>query len=276
MKESLKRKIVRSIEKFGFERKILEKRQILSTTYIVRKGTIRNVIDKDEAWLFELSKNADIIFDVGSNIGQSTMLMMYNNPDKVVLVDPNPRALSVASENLIYNNLSHKAIFYNGFVGRKSGEIIDFYTIGSGEAGSKFRSFAKTANSMDSHFKVNTLTLDQISDETNLIPDLIKVDVEGAEADVLWGSVHIAKKQQTYFFVEMHSGEELSIIDNTNAILNWCSETNYKAIYLKEMCDLSVSSIESRGRYHALLIPKHSEIPEGVKSIKEGGKLNNS
>ena len=276
MKEKLKLKIILIIEKFGFERKVLEKKLVLEKEYLVRKGTIRNKVDKDDACLFELSKNSQNIFDVGANIGQSTMLMIPNNPKKIVLIDPNPKALSIASENLIYNNLSHKAIIYNGFVGQNSGGIVDFYTVGTGAAGSKFKSFAKTASSLDSHFKVRTLCLDEISEETRIIPDLIKIDVEGAESGVLLGSTKIAKEQKTLFFVEMHSGDELTIIENTKLILGWCKQNNYKAFYLKEMCELTTLKIESRGRYHALLIPKDKDIPEKLKNIKEGDKINYS
>lgn len=275
MKGKIKLKVVKFIETLGFERKVLEKKSILKNEYTVRKGTIREKADKDDAWLFELSKTSKIIFDVGSNIGQSTMIMIQHNPDKIVLIDPNPRALSIASENLIYNNLSHKAILYNGFVGEKSGDIIDFYTVGTGAAGSKFKTFAKTASSLESHFKVKTICLDDISEETRLTPDLIKLDVEGAESEALWGSVKIAKKQKTKFFVEIHSGEELSIVENTTLILNWCSQNNYKAIYLKKMCELNTQEIISRGRYHALLIPVNTNISNELESINEGDELNN-
>lgn len=275
MINKLKIKIIREIEKYGFERKVMVNSKILEKEFLVRKGTIRTKADKDDAWLFQLSKSAKTIFDIGSNIGQSAILMSYNNPKKIVLVDPNPKALSIASENMILNNLGEKSIFYNCFVGEKSGELIDFYTIGSGAAGSKYKSFARTASYFQSCFKVKTKTLDEISKETNMIPELIKLDVEGAELEALKGGVEIAKKQQTIFFVEIHSGTELSIIDNTKYILLWCEDNDYKAIYLKKMTDLKINDIENRGRYHALLIPKNNKIPKEITKIKEGDSLNN-
>jgi hypothetical protein len=42
------------------------------------------------------------------------------------------------------------------------------------------------------------------------------------------------------------------------------------------MCELTTLKIESRGRYHALLIPKDKDIPEKLKNIKEGDKINYS
>jgi len=276
MIEKIKIKVLKSIESLGFERKVLVNAKILDKNFLVRKGTIRNKPDKDDAWLFELSKKSKTIFDVGSNIGQSSILMSYNNPEKIILIDPNPRALCVAAENIILNNISQKTIFYNCFVGENSGEIIDFYTVGLGAAGSKFKSFAKSANRIGSHFKVKTKTIDEISKETKITPELIKIDVEGAESEVLIGSTSLARKQITKFFVEVHSGAELSITENTSKILKWCNENNYKAIYLKTMNNLNIENISKRGRYHALLMPENENIPNNLSKIKEGDKINYS
>jgi hypothetical protein len=71
MIEKIKIKVLKSIESLGFERKVLVNAKILDKNFLVRKGTIRNKPDKDDAWLFELSKKSKTIFDVGSNIGQS-------------------------------------------------------------------------------------------------------------------------------------------------------------------------------------------------------------
>lgn len=270
----LKIKVILAIEKLGFERRKIVKSHLLDKEYFVRNGTIRKKADNDDAWLFNLSKDSKVIFDVGANIGQSAMLMLYHNPEKVVLIDPNPRALSIASENIICNNLSHKCIFYTGFVADKPGKEVDFYTVGSGAAGSKFKTFAKTATKLNSHYKVKTLSLNKISEDCNLIPDLVKIDVEGAEIDVLNGSTNIAAKALTTFFVEIHSGKELSIIDNTKSILNWCEKNNYKAYYLKNKTPLRVEEIKTRGRYHALLLPGNKMIPDCLININEGDNFN--
>lgn len=266
---NIKRKIIKFIENNGFERRVIVEGKILNQTYKVRKYTIRNKPDNDDAWLFELTKNIDSIFDIGANIGQSAILTLTNNLEKIVLIDPNPRALSIAAENVISNNLGHKAIFYTGFVSSEPGEEVDFYTVGAGAAGSKFKSFAKTASKLKSHYKVKTLTVDQVSNETAILPDLIKIDVEGAEIEVLRGAKTVASKGKTQFFVEVHSGEELSIINNTEQIINWCKENNYTPYYLKKMSVLTTDDIKSRGRYHALLIPKGANLPENLIQIKE-------
>lgn len=77
----------------------------------------------------------------------------------------------------------------------------------------------------------------------------------------------------TTFFVEIHSGEELSITHNTQLIIDWCVRNNYSAWYLKDKVQLTLDVIKDRGRYHALLIPKHKPFPDYLMNIKENDNL---
>ena len=72
----------------------------------------------------------------------------------------------------------------------------------------------------------------------------------------------------------MHALIELSMKENAQLILNWCSDNNFKAYYLKEACELiSAETIASRGKCHLLLLPKNEEYPHYLKNIKEGDPL---
>ena len=266
--------LVRQVQKLGLYYRQVEYVKFLGKELKVIKGTIRKTHDKDDAWLFDLAKHHSNIMDVGCNIGQAAMLMLCNDSvKKIALVDPNPLALAWAAENLIMNSFSDKAHFVPAFVSDKSDERIELYTVGVGAAGSKFKGFAKTAAKADSHFTVETLTLDLLSERLDLNPDLIKVDVEGAEYEVLKGAAKLALEIHPAFFVEIHSGPELSIASNTENILDWCVQTGYRAWYMKTKELLSVEFIKNRGRYHALLLPKEQDFPEYLKTISEGSEI---
>lgn len=266
----IKTKILSFLRKNGLVYKKWTSGNVLDKSYKVIKGSIRSYSDNDDAWLFALGKECENIFDIGSNIGQAALMLLYHkNIKHIVLVDPNPQALSIASENLIHNNLSMKASFVCAFISDQNDSTVEFYTQDSGAAGSIYKGFAKTAAKTDSHFSVKTLTLDYLSEFYNTIPELIKIDVEGAERSVLKGAVKLASKAKTSFFVEIHSGPELSIIENTQGILDWCSENNYTAWYLKTKAKLSIDSITKRGRYHALLLPVDKPLPEFILKINE-------
>ncbi len=139
---------------------------LLGKEYSVIKGTIRDKHDYDDAWLLVLAQDAKIIFDIGCNIGQSTLLMIHpQKVEKIILVDPNRMALSQAAQNLIMNHLSHKAVFISAFVSDVKDMQVEFYTVGAGAAGSMYEDHAKTATKLNEHSVVPTTTIDQIVNE---------------------------------------------------------------------------------------------------------------
>ncbi|MEO7990194.1 MAG: FkbM family methyltransferase [Chryseolinea sp.] len=269
---SIKEKIIFWLSQYGINRKTYDVKKIQNKQYKVIRGTIRDEVDKDDAWIFNLGANSKVIFDVGSNIGQSAMMFMHHESvERILLIDPNPLALAAAAENLLMNNLSLKASFIPAFLSDKENEIVDFYTVGLGAAGSKYKDHAKTAATLDTHFSVSTLTVDYLVKYYNVIPDLVKIDVEGAEVEVLNGSVALAAKRKAVFFVEVHSTN--GIVANTEMILQWCKSNHYDAYYLKEHIILETDQIKARGRYHALLIPSGSAYPSYLRSIKQGDPI---
>lgn len=247
---------------------------LLGKKYRVTKGTIREKTDYDEAWLLALSFDADLIFDIGCNVGQSSLLLVHNNEFKqIFLIEPNPIALSRAAQNLILNGFSSKARFICAFASDKTDEIVEFYATGSGAAGSMFSSHAKTAKKMHSSFSVPSVTVDALIKDFEIIPDLVKIDVEGAETKVLAGSQELAAQHKTRFFVEVHSSP-ISMSANATKIIDWCLENGYQAWYLKEKRLLNdPEQISHRGRCHLLLLPKHESFPEYLKPLKQGARL---
>lgn len=269
----IKQRLSYWLSKQGITRKQIEQKKIKDHVYRVVKGTLREEADKDDAWIFHLGAHARIIFDVGSNIGQSSMLFLYHaQVERIFLIDPNPTALAVAAENLFMNNLmGMKASFIPAFLSDRVGDSVDFYTIGAGAAGSKYKHHAQSAAQVGAHFKVPTLTIDFLTDYYKVLPDLVKIDVEGAELEVLPGATMLASKQVTIFFVEIHSTN--GIVANTESIIQWCHANHYDAYYLKDHKTLHPELIKERGRYHALLIPKDTPYPQYLKTIQQGDAI---
>jgi len=48
-------------------------------------------------------------------------------------------------------------------------------------------------------------TLDEFVERTGIIPDVIKVDIEGAEVDFLRGGLRTLKKHKPSLFIETHN-----------------------------------------------------------------------
>lgn len=241
----------------------------------VIKGTIRARTDQDDTWWFYLSKHHDVIFDIGCNIGYTALLALIQKPDRqMVLVDPNPKALQKAAANLIANGLGSKVCYQSAFVGNSVGDSVTFFTVGSGAAGSMHASHAKTAASINTTIQVQTVTLDYLFDYYGLLPDLVKIDVEGAETLVMEGSKQLARETQCSFFIEMHEEDHLSMEAAGQIMLNWCEEMDYKAWYLKTGEELiTASTIKNRGKCHLLLMPETAQYPEYLKGVSQNAPL---
>lgn len=249
---------------------------ILGNNYNIIRGTLQSTSDYDDAWLYFLSQKANVVFDIGCHIGKSALIISQSDSIKrMVLVDPNPLSLSLAAENLIINNMSQNAIFIPKAAYVNSGDKIQLWTMKGPFAGASLNvNFTETGTITKEYFEVETITLDEITDIYNSYPDLIKIDVEGAENYVLQGATEIAKRENAIFIVEVHSSKKVSIMENTDRILHWCKQNNYRSYYLSEHREIKNSdSVKNRGRYHLLLIHKNTNYPEGLKNIKQGANL---
>jgi FkbM family methyltransferase len=250
-------------------------REIGGKTMKSVKGSIPDKLDKDDAWFFELAKHHECFLDVGANIGYTSLLAAaLPNNKELFLIDANREALAIAAQNLIINGFGHKCHFVTTFLGDEPAEGIQFYTVGSGSAGSKFKGHAHTASLVNSYYYVTQTTIDLLIEERGFPVDFIKIDVEGAEAAVLAGATTTVKKYAPKIIVEMHSPPELPMVENARLIIEWCRANQYVAYYLKDKVELCTpDQISHRGRCHVLLLRSETPFPDYLKDIQEGGKL---
>lgn len=244
----------------------------------LHKGTLRKKVDKDDAWWFYLAKNHETIIDIGCNVGYTALLALILNPNKrIILIDPNPKALKIAFSNLVTNNLCNGAQFVSSFVGNANNGWVRFYTLGTGAAGSMYASHAKTADEMNSFLEVKTVTLDHLVYSLEIEPHLVKIDVEGAENLVMEGAKSTAKLTKCSFFVELHRSGDLDMLGTAEFMLEWCAEMKYTAWYPKTGQVLTDANVlKNRGKCHLLLLPNEKEYPNYLKNVIQNAPLPNT
>ena len=246
-----------------------ENRTICGVSLRVMPNTTRNKEDQDDCWWFYLTKNHKVIYDIGCNAGYSAIIALIQDPlKKIILVDPNPSALKKAAQNLIENGLSNNAQYVSAFVGKELDSKVKFYTVGAGAAGSMHASHAKTAAAVNSFMEVSTITLDHMLSFYKVIPDLVKIDVEGAETLVMQSAKKLANQSKCTFFIEMHNVEDFGMEAAAESMLKWCEEMDYKAWYpTTGKALMNAKEIKDRGKCHLLLLPKNQEYPDYLKGI---------
>lgn len=267
-------------EMFAALRRLLRARsslvhvELLGRTLTVTDASILET-DYDTAWFVACAAHAGVIFDVGANQGAMALLaLLCPGVTDLVLIEPNPDALVIAAENLVRNRLSSKARFVCAFSSDSGGSTARLWTVGSGEAGSMYPGHAKTAARAGESIEVPTVTLDELASVYSLLPDLVKIDVEGAEGLVLLGAKRLAADHRTRFLVEMHSNPDLTMSANAAKVLGWCNELGYSVWYLKRGSRLDTpDEIKDRGRCHLLLQPADWPYPAWLVGIPQGAGL---
>ncbi len=216
--------------------------------------------DYDDAWLLTLIRDSNTFLDLGCSVGLFTVLAALDPGRRIVAVDANSRALQTCATNLIANGIADRVTFLTGF-------------LGADEIGAWVPDERLVDEGFAPHdgLEVPRRSIDGIVDQLGVAPDLVKLDIEGAEADALRGGTRTASVHGPRFHVEVHSVPDLTMAENGALILEWCTANGYEAWYLAEHLRLTdVGPIRDRGRCHLLLQPEGAAYPEALAGIAQG------
>lgn len=153
----------------------------------------------DKQMLFqEYVKPGMVVYDIGANVGFYTLLssVLTGNSGKVFAFEPVSRNLSYISKHLELNKINNTVVIDKAV----SDEI-------------KKLKFTFSSNPSMGHFsengeiEVETISLDEFVKQGNPPPDLMKMDIEGAEFAALNGAREILKEKNPIIFLATHSDE---------------------------------------------------------------------
>ena len=141
------------------------------------------------------------VLDVGANVGAYTMLFAtwVGETGRVFAFEPAPDACEGLRTHVALNDFDGRVTVVESAVAGRAGEA-EFAVHPSGGASSL------TLASVDggSHIRVRTETIDGICRTHGLLPAVIKIDVEGAELDVLKGARNTLTLPGLQVFIEFH------------------------------------------------------------------------
>jgi FkbM family methyltransferase len=148
--------------------------------------------------LRDLCKPGKIVFDVGANFGGLTTVMsrMVGPRGVVCAFEASPRIVDKCQRNIIFNGCTNVQV-YHVAVYHNSHQTIPIY------CGSHLNDSIYASNVTDTAaFQVSTLALDDFIDFTGLVPDLLKMDIEGAEFDALKGMLKTLDNTRPHLILE--------------------------------------------------------------------------
>ena len=160
------------------------------------------------AWFCRHIKKGMTVYDVGANRGQMTLLFskLTGKSGRVYAFEPLPQAFQSLSANCVLNHLSN-AVPHQVAVCASLGQCT-LVTFPGRPTQSKIEGvepsyFYPQAQSIP----VEAMTLDSILDR-GVVPDLIKIDVEGGGAEVLKGAEKLLKEHSPQIYIELHGPDE--------------------------------------------------------------------
>tara|TARA_B100001057_G_C22853701_1_gene951954 strand:+ start:607 stop:1440 length:834 start_codon:yes stop_codon:yes gene_type:complete len=179
--------------------------------------------------LLNISKNKKIVFDVGAHIGLCSLPLSFL-VSKVVSFEASPTNVKYLKKHLIVNNnLNVNVVPY--LVGRENISYVDFYNV---EDGSGIPSIVnlnkKKKNLKINNVQIKQIFLDDYVKKNSIIPDVIKIDVEGAEFNVLDGATKILKDYRPKIIISLHP-EHLRLLNrNIQEIYDYCDLYSYNLL----------------------------------------------
>jgi FkbM family methyltransferase len=170
---------------------------------LVRGGSLRSMLGRSERRVQEVVarelRPGTVFFDVGANVGFYTLLgARYVGPaGLVVAFEPVTEFADNLDANIAANGFVNVRVHRVG-IGARAGEaVVVRRTVSTGAQ--------LTTSPGETGERVNVISLDQeIERGTIPLPDVIKIDVEGAEVDVVESLRNTLREHGPIVICEMH------------------------------------------------------------------------
>ena len=193
-----------------------------------------------EKWMIEildlLSKNEQGKFiDIGVNIGQTLIkLKSVNSEMEYIGFEPNPVCVNYVEQLIQYNEFKDTTIIPIGIGGGSELMKLNFYhentTDSSASIIADFRPDEKIAYSK----YVPLFTIEKIAESIDLNnTSIVKIDVEGAELEVIKGIQSLLSKENPFVLMEIlptYKSDNDFRIERQNALLDIFRSENYKTL----------------------------------------------
>ena len=167
-------------------------------------------IDADLAGVISRVRDARVIVDLGANVGYSTIALLNAFPDAFVLaVEPDPRNAAICARNLA--PYGHRARLVQAGVWDRS--------CGLKLVRGAFRDGKEWATQVRPVEPGETADVEALAMSSLFamcpqpVIDILKIDIEGAEATIFGAGAEGWLESTRNFCVEIHSAEAASVID---------------------------------------------------------------
>jgi FkbM family methyltransferase len=174
------------------------------------------------------------VLDIGAHVGFFALgaAKRVGAAGHVHVFEPTPETLKILEAHVALNHWNDRVTVFPGVVADKNGEMT-FYSHGTSMAASLSRENTVDLNpERPQHAKalsVPAVTLDSYCSERRIRPDVIKIDVEGAELLVLQGGRETLTTHDVTIFCEVHTRHLKNCGGSLEALNDFVDALGYRA-----------------------------------------------
>lgn len=200
-------------------------------SHLLRRVLAFGAYEPELAQLFtsHIAPNRDVI-DVGANVGFFTNLAARKlKTGRVLAIEPTAAAHDMLTRNIAHNGIVERVIAWRGVAAAEAGEL----TLNVVEGREEYSSLGGIVHpSVEGEAltseTVQAQPIDALVAEHDLRPAVIKIDVEGAELDVLLGAQETLKAHRPVVISEMSAPLLKLAGTSPAAIIQLFDDLNYE------------------------------------------------
>lgn len=157
-------------------------------------------------------------FDIGANIGSYTLIASEGNQNQVVAFEPHPVTFQYLQENVSLNKRKNIKLI-NSAVGQTTGKV--FFTNDPGSAINHIQS-----QKLQNNIEVEAVNISDFCAKYQLMPNFVKIDIEGFEYHCLLGFKNYIKKVDV-MIIEISNKSEKNVANSKNKTLDLMQKYNF-------------------------------------------------
>lgn len=182
---------------------------------------------RDRDKLYSLVKKGDVIFDVGTNVGETLLnfAKLTGETGYVYGFEPDEENYTNAIKNISLNSFANIHVFKKAVSDKK--ETLKLFVVEPHNRG--MNRILDAGDTSDYQYTtIEATTLDDIILENKIERvDLVKIDIEGYEMHALKGAVQMLKRFRPVLFVEIAYTRLIKLHTSPNDVMKFLEEMNY-------------------------------------------------
>ncbi len=186
-------------------------------------------------FLREIVKPGMKVIDIGAHFGLfSTFTSKLAGPTgKIICFEPTPGTYDILKKTLALNHCDNVTPI-QAAVSDKEG-VASFF-VGDVEGCNSNSLIDNDLGGVEKKGKeIKTVTIDGVSSQYSMIPDLIKIDAEGAELDVLKGAMNTLKQHKPVMIIGLHPFSYTDTKEMLGSIWDLITSAGYKIRYDRKL-----------------------------------------